>query len=100
VLLACALAEPDEFGFFAAADVREPLTKIMGRKYEIPGYAGHLKEFCGPQRGEILIRSGVKHKHRFRFRNPLMQPLVIMQGLVDKQLTPTLLDEIIGYREA
>ena len=100
VLLACALAETDEFGFFAASDVRDPLSQIMHKKYEIPGYSRHIKEFCGPDRGEILLSSGVKHKHRFRFRNPLMQPLVIMQGLVEGRLTPDLLDRIIGHREA
>ena len=29
VLLACALAEEDEFGFFASSDVREPLSRIL-----------------------------------------------------------------------
>jgi hypothetical protein len=36
VVLACAFAEGDDFGFFAAADVRDPLTLIMGKPYDIP----------------------------------------------------------------
>ncbi len=98
VLLACALAQPDEFGFFAAGDVREPLSRIMGREYDFAGYAKHLRDFCGLERAEILLRAGVKHKYRFRFRNPLMQPLVIMQGFVDKRIDRDTLDKIIGHR--
>ncbi|MBI1789870.1 MAG: ATP-binding protein [Acidobacteria bacterium] len=98
VLLACALAEPDQFGYFAAGDVREPLSRIMGREYDFAGYAKHLREFGGTERGEVLLRTGVKHKFRFRFRNPLMQPHVIMQGLVDKRIDQVTLQEIIGHR--
>jgi len=45
VLLACALAEHDRFGYFAAADVREPLSQIMKRHYQIPSFAKYLKRF-------------------------------------------------------
>lgn len=100
VLLACALAESDEFGYFAAADVRAPLARITGRKYDFAGYTKHLKEFCTLERGEVLLRSGVKHKYRFRFKNPLMQPLVVMQGLVDRRIDKTTLEAIIGQRKA
>ena len=48
VLLACALSGDDEFGYFAAAGVRGPLSRVMGRPYEIPGFAKHLSHFCSP----------------------------------------------------
>ena len=83
VLLACALAQADEFGYFAAADVRKPLSKIMGRKYEIPAFAKHLNDFSQPARAFVLKKSGEKHRYRYRFTSPLMQPLVIMKGMVD-----------------
>src|SRR5665213_2339923 len=89
VLLACALAEPDLFGYFAAGDVRDPLDRITGKPHDFGAYAKHLRDFCGDDRGEVLLRTGVPHKYRFRFRNPLMQPLVIMQGLLDKRIDRT-----------
>jgi hypothetical protein len=98
VLLACALAEPDDFGYFAASSVRQPLTKIMGKAYDIPSFAKHLREFCGQNRGTILQRTGEKHRYRFRFANPLMQPLVVMQGLVDKKIAESAIEELTIYR--
>jgi Cdc6-like AAA superfamily ATPase len=98
VLLACALAEPDQFGYFAAGDIRDPLDRITGKTYGFGGYAKHLREFCDHERGEVLLRTGVKHKYRFRFRNPLMQPLVIMQGLLDKRIDRVKVEEVIRLR--
>jgi Cdc6-like AAA superfamily ATPase len=89
VLLACAVAKTDDLGYFAAADVREPLSKIMGKNYEIPSFSRHLNDFCDVTRGSILHKIGVKRRYRFRFVNPLMQPFVTMQGfvhgLIDRQ---------------
>ena len=96
VLLACALARTDDFGYFAAADVRKPLTAIMGKPYQIPGFAKHLNDFSGSDRGPILRKTGVKHKFRFRFANPLMQPLIIMQGLVDHRIDSRTLEQVNG----
>jgi hypothetical protein len=83
VLLACALAETDQLGYFAAGDVREPMSKIMGKRYEIAAFSRHLAEFCAADRGPVLERTGVPRRYRFRFRNPLLQPFVIMQGLAE-----------------
>lgn len=80
VLLACALAKSDEFGYFAAADVREPLSLIMKKNYTIPYFARQLHELTGKTRGEILQKQDTKNRPRFRFRNPLLQPFVIMHG--------------------
>lgn len=81
VLLACALADTTELGFFAAQDVRAPLRKITGKDYQIPTFAQHLNEFSDAKRGNILTKSGTPRLFRYRFKNPLMQPYVIMQGL-------------------
>ena len=86
VLLACALAESDQFGFFKAADVRVPMSKIMGKKYEIPSFAKHLSDFCDPSRGSVLKKTGVKRKYSYRFTSPLMQPFVVMKAIVDKRM--------------
>jgi hypothetical protein len=81
VVLACALAEGDDFGFFAAADVREPLSMIMGRPYDIPAFAQHLNDLSESSRGPVLQKKGSTRRFRYRFINPLLQPYVIMKGL-------------------
>jgi Cdc6-like AAA superfamily ATPase len=81
VLCACALAEKNELGYFTAAGVIEPMSRIMGRRYEIPSFSGHLNRFCDASSGPILEQRGVKRKFRYRFRDPLMQPYIIMQGV-------------------
>ena len=83
VLLACARAKTDDFGYFAAADVRKPMSKIMKKPYEIPSFARHLNRFCRPERGRVLRKEGEKHRYRYRFSDPLMQPFVIMKGIVE-----------------
>jgi Cdc6-like AAA superfamily ATPase len=87
VLLACALAKPGEFGYFPASAIREPLSAITGKAYDIPGFSKHLKDFSEDARGRILRKEGVERKFRFRFRNPLMKPLVIMKGIADHRLS-------------
>jgi Holliday junction resolvasome RuvABC ATP-dependent DNA helicase subunit len=79
VLLACAMAKADELGYFMAADVRTPLAKIAGRLIAIPTFAQHLREFSG-KRGKILTVTGESRRLTYHFRNPLMQPFVLMQG--------------------
>ena len=91
VLCACAVAEIDELGYFAAADVRRPMRAITGRNYGIPAFARHLKQFCGDKRGCILQRIGTPRRYRFRFRNPLMQPFTVLRGLNSGMLPPEML---------
>lgn len=94
VLLACALAKTDAFGFFSAADVREPLARIRGKDFDIPSYARHLKHFCKPERGTVLEQTGVHHKLRYRFKSALMPPLILMNGYVDHRITASDVDEV------
>jgi len=83
VLLACAYAEVNELGEFSASDLRSPMQKITGSAYNIPAYAQHLSEFCDDKRGNILIKSGQIKKFRYKFSDPLMQPFIIMQGIIN-----------------
>ncbi|HEY4292484.1 ATP-binding protein [Luteibacter sp.] len=83
VLLACALSDVDELGYFTAANVRTPLREIAGREYEIPNFAAHLKQFSEDQRGNVLSREGTKRRFRYRFTSPMMRPYIIMRGYVD-----------------
>jgi Cdc6-like AAA superfamily ATPase len=79
VLLACALANTDNFGFFAPRDIRDPLSELMGEHYDMPRFAGHLAQLC-EGRGRVLERRGGERRWRYRFSNPMMQPYVLMRG--------------------
>ncbi len=81
VLLACALAQTDQLGYFRAANVRSPYSRIMGRDQDIPSFARHLRGLCDDSRGEVLQRFGEPRAYRYRFTDPMMQPYVLMHGL-------------------
>jgi Cdc6-like AAA superfamily ATPase len=81
VLLACALAEEDEFGFFVSSDVREPLSRILQKPSRTSTFARHLEELSSDSRGAVLQRSGGSGAARYRFVNPLLQPYVAMRGV-------------------
>jgi len=87
VLLACALADTDEIGYFAAADVRAPLREITGRSYDIPNFARHLKEFSSENRGKIIERTGQSKRLRYRFNNPLMRTYVTIRGVAEAMIS-------------
>jgi len=94
VLLACALTRADEFGYFAAADVRRPLTILRNKSCDIPSFARHLNSFTQPQRGPVLRKIGAAHKFRYRFIDPLMQPLIVMKALSEGKITMQLINSI------
>lgn len=81
-LLACAMAKVDELGFFAPADVRDPLTEIVGKARGTQHFLHHLKKFSDEPSWILEVR-GEGRKTRYRFRNPLMRPFVYMKGLKD-----------------
>jgi Cdc6-like AAA superfamily ATPase len=82
VLLACALAKKDETGCFRAVDVREPLSRILGKEYTTTSaFNRHLNQFCEESRGNILEKKGVERHYRFRFVSAMMPPYIIMEGL-------------------
>jgi hypothetical protein len=81
VLLACALARKDPFGFFKQTDVSDPLSRIRKRRI-VPGvFAAHLSAFISTARGNILARRGSPQNYVYRFSNPLLQPYTIMMGI-------------------
>ena len=59
----------------------------MEKRYEIPSFARHLNIFCDAARGPVLQKTGIPHGYRYRFVNPLLQPFVIMQGMVEGLVT-------------
>jgi Cdc6-like AAA superfamily ATPase len=89
VLLACALTKRDEKGTFGATDVRDELQRITRTSRDLPAFAQHLNDFSGNgPRGGVLDKIGVNYRYRYRFRDPLLQPYVLMRGQIDG-LLPT-----------
>jgi Cdc6-like AAA superfamily ATPase len=77
VLLACALADEDDFGFFSANDLGEPLGKVGGELGE--SLERDLLELA--KGDDVLQRRPAAGSDRYRFVNPLLQPYVVMRGL-------------------
>jgi Cdc6-like AAA superfamily ATPase len=84
VLLACAMAETDNLGWFYPKDVRRPLSVILKKPCKIEAFARHLHSFCEATRGPILRKDEESARPRFRFVNPLIQPYILMRGLAEK----------------
>ncbi|TRW17614.1 AAA family ATPase [Glacieibacterium frigidum] len=87
VLLACALAETDDLGYFTAPAVRTQVRQITGRNYDIPNFARHLKLFSEDSRGGMLERMGETRRLRYRFVGPLLRPFIIMKGVEQGLIT-------------
>jgi hypothetical protein len=83
VLLACALAKNDDLGRFIPSDVLGPLQSVLGRSIKIANFFPHIEAFCGTERGSIIEKKGVPKAYKYRFKEPKMQPYVIMKGVAD-----------------
>ena len=66
VLLACALAERDEMGYFTATEVKQRLYEITHRSHEVATFARHLTDFSSSKRGDILQRRGKPQSYQYR----------------------------------
>ena len=80
-LLACALASTDNEGFFTANDVAKPYSGVMGEVKRFAHYDKHLRRFTSEEGGYILIKRGGDRQQTYRFKDPMMQPYVIIKGI-------------------
>jgi Cdc6-like AAA superfamily ATPase len=87
VLLACAMAETNDLGFFAPADVRTPLSRILKKPARIEHFARHLHTFCEAESGPVLTNITIKKHPQFRFENALVQPFALIKGLAEGMIT-------------
>ena len=83
VLLACAMANTDSQGLFAASDIRDMLITILNRRIEIASFSRHLAAFCDVGRGPILRKSGKKNRFQYQFVDAPLQPYIFMAGRRD-----------------
>jgi type II secretory pathway predicted ATPase ExeA len=81
VLLACALTETDKYGYFTPADVVKPMTMIMKKEFPVSLFSKHLHSFCEPKHGMALQRTETARGYKYKFRNAIMQPYVLMKGI-------------------
>jgi len=87
MLIACATAQSDEYGFFSPNALLAPLKKIRGRDMQVGEFNERLKEFTKSDRGSILQSSGATYKKRYRFSDPLMEPFVLIKSVTDGLIT-------------
>lgn len=88
VLIACALAEKNSLGYFQPSAVREPMSKIMGKPYDIPAFSRHINAFQEVERGAVLQRIGTERKYQYRFRNPMLQAFAVLVAVKEGVLPP------------
>lgn len=87
VLLACALARTDEHGYFTAGDVAMPLGTIMKKNCPVSLFSRHLHDFCEDRHGSALHKVAIARGYKYKFKDAIMQPYVIMKGLDAGSLT-------------
>ena len=87
VLMACALSRQDQFGYFTAGAVREPLQVIAGRYIDIPAFARHLSQFLEVGRGSVLQRTGSPRRYLYRFSDPILQTYTVLNGLAQGKIS-------------
>ncbi len=76
VLLASAHAESDDMGTFDTGSVQKRLEESLDDKT----LERCLFELCEEARGPTLERMAANPGWRYRFRNPLLQPFVLLKG--------------------
>ncbi|MCR9218456.1 MAG: ATP-binding protein, partial [bacterium] len=99
VLTACALAafcSKDEQGFFQAAEVVGPLGAILNREVKIATFNRHLADLCNDEhRARVLERRGEPRSYRYRFRDPLMTPYVLIKAVSGGTMTESQFEAIV-----
>lgn len=101
VLIACALADPDDLGQFQQAGVAAPLAEISPRipPYTAATFAFHMNEFCEEKRGRVLQRGGEARNYRYAFTDAMMQPYVIMRALQNHKLSRETFEKFVTRRQ-
>ncbi len=80
VLLACALAKTDKHGYFTPGDVVMPMSAIMKKDCPTSLFSKHLNGFCEVKHDLVLRRTATADGYKYKFRNAIMQPYVLMKG--------------------
>ncbi|MES2737268.1 MAG: ATP-binding protein [Verrucomicrobiota bacterium] len=95
VLMACAMCETDQDGFFSSSEIASNLSILLGKDCAVSVFSRHLSDFCHVKRGPILVRTGAERRYRYRFLDPLMQPYAIMQGVMQKLIGDDKIKQVV-----
>jgi GTPase SAR1 family protein len=99
VVAACALTETNDLGQFAAADVEQPLSAIMGQPMAVTAFSFHLNEMSGTARGKVLRKTGSRRTFQYQFVEPAMQPYIIMKSLKEEIVSKEVFDRFYVTRQ-
>lgn len=99
VLAACALAKINRLGQFSAADVEAPLSDIMGSPHKVSAFSFHLNQMSGPERGNVLQKTGSRRTFQYHFAEAAMQPYVVMRSLRDGVLSKEAFEKFYVRRQ-
>lgn len=79
-LIACAMAESDELGYFSSTSVAAALSRLVQAERKSGHVNSHLQKFSSAPHW-ILDRNEIsERKIRYRFRDPLMRPFVLLKA--------------------
>lgn len=81
VALASALADVDEDGYFSPAALEVPLSRTLRCEIRAASIQRHLTHLASDGSGRLLAKRGRPGSYRYRFRDALVQPYFIMDGL-------------------
>jgi Cdc6-like AAA superfamily ATPase len=86
VVLACAMAERDERGFFSSRAVQDAMSELLQRNVSQQSIAFHLGKLIEPSRGPLLERIGPERRYRYGFVNSLVRPFILIKAEADGML--------------
>jgi hypothetical protein len=83
------LARQDERGKFSATEIREWLSRILGRRVEVSSFTRHLAAFCDEERGQVIRKSGKPRRFQYQFVDAPLQPFIVLTGKKDGRSSPS-----------
>jgi Cdc6-like AAA superfamily ATPase len=95
IMLSVALTAADDMGYFRPTDLKTP-NGYVGN----PDFSEQLNKLATDEsRGLVLERRGTPRKYKFRFRNPLLRPYIIMKGINDGDVGGGLLEHMQAIKK-
>ena len=94
VLLAAAVAQVDDLGYFSPAALQNPLSTLLKKPIKVSLFGQHMKNLCEADYGSILEYTGSERRFKYRFKEPMMQPFILMNGRANGLVTQEQINEL------